>query len=145
MPSIINRTRVYADRERERARVSTTVAQESERICYLEAAHKGLVDAHHATGIVKFAAVVGRGEEGDKLPLCEELVAVLDDLVRSADQVHVVTVQELWHHVRSERKGHPSVVLTPALQKIHDVVNEHAWLKIQLAMFYFVKLAWVYF
>lgn len=42
------------------------------------------------TGVVKLAAVVGRGEERDELPLGEELVAVLDDLVRAADQVELV-------------------------------------------------------
>ena len=36
--------------------------------------------AHHGARVVELAAVVGRREERDELPLREELVAVLDDL-----------------------------------------------------------------
>ena len=46
----------------------------------LEGAHESLVHTHHAAGVVELAAVVGGGEEGDELPLREELVSVLDNL-----------------------------------------------------------------
>ena len=49
-------------------------------LSYLERAHEGLIDWHHAAGVIKLSAVVGRGEEGDELTFCEELVAVLYNL-----------------------------------------------------------------
>lgn len=48
------------------------------------------------------------------MTLGEELVAVLDDLVRAADQVHVVLLQESRDDIGSERKGHTTVVFAPA-------------------------------
>ena len=51
-----------------------------EKVSNLERAHEGLVDGHHAAGVVELAAVVRRGEEGDQLPLREKFVAVLDNL-----------------------------------------------------------------
>jgi hypothetical protein len=68
----------------------------------LERAKQALVDAHHSTRVVEFAAVVRRAEQSHKLPLGEELVAVLDDLMRTADQVHVVFLKESRHDVWSE-------------------------------------------
>lgn len=32
-----------------------------------------------------------------------------------ADEIQVVTVQELAHHVRTEREGNPAIILAPAL------------------------------
>ena len=49
---------------------------------YLEGAHERFIDAHHAAGVVELAAVVGGGEEGDQLTLGEELVPVLNNLMR---------------------------------------------------------------
>jgi hypothetical protein len=47
---------------------------------HLEGAHERLVDAHHGARVVELAAVVGRAEDGDQLPLCEELVPILHHL-----------------------------------------------------------------
>jgi len=60
----------------------------------LEGAEQALVHAHHGAGIVKLAAVVGRAEERHELALGEELVAILDNLVSTADEVHVVFLEE---------------------------------------------------
>jgi len=62
---------------------------------YLEGAHQCLVYTHHAPGIVKLPAVVGGGEQGDQLPLGEKLVPILHDLMSSAYQVQIVSVEEL--------------------------------------------------
>mmetsp|Transcript_50943 Transcript_50943/g.134763 ORF Transcript_50943/g.134763 Transcript_50943/m.134763 type:complete len:310 (-) Transcript_50943:693-1622(-) len=78
-----------------------------------EGAHQALVHRHHRARVVKLAAVVGGGEDGDELPVGEELVAVLDDLVRTHDQVVVVLLQELAHDVGAERVRHPAVILSP--------------------------------
>ena len=79
----------------------------------LEGAEEALVDAHHGAGIVELAAVVGGAEERDKLALREELVAVLDDLVSAADEVHVVFLQETRDDVRSKGERHTTVILGP--------------------------------
>lgn len=60
----------------------------------LERAQESLVDAHHGPRIVKFTTVIWRREKSDELPLCKELVSIFDDLVRSANQVHVVLLEE---------------------------------------------------
>ena len=49
----------------------------------LEGAHEVLVHSHHGPGVVELSAIVGRTKDGDELPLAEELVAVLNDLVRA--------------------------------------------------------------
>jgi len=46
----------------------------------LEGAEQAGVDVHECAGVVELAAVVGRREYGDELPVGEELVAVLHDL-----------------------------------------------------------------
>ena len=51
----------------------------------LKTAHKCLVHGHHCTTVIELAAVVWRTKQRDKLTTLEELVAVLDDLVSSAN------------------------------------------------------------
>jgi len=80
----------------------------------LKAAQQALVHAHHCACIVKFTAVVWRAEECDQLPFREKFVAVFNDLVCTADKVHVVLLQEARDHIGSKGKGHASIVLTPA-------------------------------
>ena len=80
----------------------------------LEGAHEAVVDAHHRARIVELAAIVGCREDGDQLPLGKELVAVLDDLVRAADEVEVVLVEEARDHVGAKSVRDAAVVLAPA-------------------------------
>lgn len=80
----------------------------------LEGAEQALVHAHHGASVVELAAVVGRAEQRNELALREELVAVLDDLVGSADQIHVVFLQEARDDVWAEGEGHATVILRPA-------------------------------
>lgn len=84
---------------------------------HLKRTHQVLVHGHHAAGVVKLAAVVGRGKERHERPLRKELVPVLDDLVRPADQIQVVHPQELGHDVDAEREADAAVVLAPALKE----------------------------
>mmetsp|Transcript_60708 Transcript_60708/g.159058 ORF Transcript_60708/g.159058 Transcript_60708/m.159058 type:complete len:203 (+) Transcript_60708:48-656(+) len=79
----------------------------------LEATHQGLVDRHHGTCVVELAAVVRCAEDGDELSLGEELVAVLDDLVSAADEIHVHLREEAGHDIRAEDEGHTAVILGP--------------------------------
>ena len=71
----------------------------------LEGAHQRVVDGHHRAGVVKLAAVVGGGEDRHQLPLGEELVAVLDHLVRAAHEVEVVLVEKGGDDVGAEGVG----------------------------------------
>ena len=84
------------------------------RLQDLKAAQQTLVDAHHSAGIVEFAAVVRGGEQGDELSLAKELVAILDDLMRAAYQIHVMLLQEAGDDVRAEGEGDAAVVFAPA-------------------------------
>ena len=84
------------------------------RLQNLERAQQTLIHTHHRPSVVELAAIIGRGEKRDELTLGEELVAVLDDLMRAAYQVHVVLLQEARHHVRAEGEGDAAVVLAPA-------------------------------
>lgn len=79
----------------------------------LEGAQQTLIYAHHRAGVVELAAVVGRREEGHKLALAEELVAVLDDLVSTADQIHVVLLQESRDHVGAKGEANTAIVFAP--------------------------------
>ena len=72
------------------------------RLQDLERAQQTLVHAHHRACVVKLATVVGCREEGDKLAFAKELVAILNDLVSTADQVHVVFLQEARYNVWTE-------------------------------------------
>lgn len=80
----------------------------------LERAEQALVYAHHGTCVVELATVVGSTEQSDELTLGEELVAIFYNLVGTADEVHVVLLQETGDHVRTKRKGHTTVVFAPA-------------------------------
>mmetsp|Transcript_91951 Transcript_91951/g.233805 ORF Transcript_91951/g.233805 Transcript_91951/m.233805 type:complete len:308 (+) Transcript_91951:258-1181(+) len=79
----------------------------------LETAHQGLIDRHHRTCVVELPAVVGGAENRDKLALGKELVAVLNDLVSAADEIHVHLREEAGHDIRAEDEGHTAVILGP--------------------------------
>lgn len=84
------------------------------RLENLERAEQALVHTHHRTGVVELATVVGCREQRDQLAFAKELVAVLDDLVSSADQIHVVLLQESRNDVGTEGEGDTAIVFTPA-------------------------------
>jgi len=79
----------------------------------LERAKKAFVDAHHGTSIVKLATIVGRTKERDELTLGEELVAILNDLMGTADEIHVVFLEEPGYDVWSESERDTAVILAP--------------------------------
>ena len=53
----------------------------------LETAHQGFVHTHHSASVVKLSAIIGSGEDGDESSIAEKLVSILDDLMRTADEV----------------------------------------------------------
>ena len=80
----------------------------------LEGAKETLIHAHHGPCIVKLSAVVRRREQGHELALGEELVSVLHNLVCTADQIHVVLLEEARDNIRAEGEGDAAIVLRPA-------------------------------
>jgi len=81
---------------------------------YLERTQETFVYAHHSSGIVKFSAVVGCAEKCDELAFREEFVTILDNLMGTADQIHVVLLQETRDYIRAERERYTTIVLAPA-------------------------------
>lgn len=94
--------------------VSKSVLRRHTQSPYLERAQQTLVYTHHGTGVVKLSAVVGRAEQGHELSFREKLVAVFHDLVSTADEIHVVLLQEPGHDIRSKREGHTTIVFAPS-------------------------------
>lgn len=80
----------------------------------LEGTQQTLVDTHHCSGIVELSTVVGGTEQSNQLALREELVAVLNDLVGTAYQVHVVLLQESRNDVGPECEADTTIVFTPS-------------------------------
>lgn len=81
---------------------------------YLEGTQETLVHAHHGACIVKLPAVVRCAEQRDQLPLGEEFVTVLDDLVRAADEIHIVFLKESRDDVGTEGERYTAVIFAPA-------------------------------
>jgi hypothetical protein len=81
---------------------------------YLERAEQALVNAHHRTSIVKFTTVIGRTEQRYELALREELITVLNDLVSTTNEVHIVLLQEARYDVWPKCEADTAVVLTPS-------------------------------
>lgn len=94
--------------------VSMTYMLENIGVTYLERAEQALIYAHHGACIVKLAAVVGCTEERNELTLREELVTIFHDLVSTANEVHVVLLQEARNHVGAECERHATIVFAPA-------------------------------
>lgn len=91
------------------------------RLQNLEAAHESIVDRHHSTGIIEFAAVVRGREKSHKLSLGKELIPVFYDLVSAADKVDIMLLVEGGDDLLTEGERDTSVVLSPALNVLVGV------------------------
>ena len=90
----------------------------------LERTHQSFVYTHHSTRIVEFTAVVGSRKERHQLAPGKELVAVLHDLVGTANEIEVVLVQELSHNVFAKGERDTPVVLAPSVNFLVGVRPE---------------------
>ena len=81
---------------------------------YLERTQQTLINAHHGAGVIKLAAVIGSTEQCHELAFREEFVTVFNDLMGSADEVHVMLLQEAGHDIGPKGEGHTTVVFAPA-------------------------------
>jgi hypothetical protein len=81
----------------------------------LEAAHESVINGHHSACIVELTTIVGSGEQSNELSLCKELIAVLNYLMRTANQVNIVLLIESRYDFLTESKGDTTVVFTPPL------------------------------
>ena len=57
---------------------------------------------------------VRSGEERDELSLGEEFISILDDLMCSTNEIHVVFLQETRNDVGTESKRNSTIVLGPS-------------------------------
>ncbi|TVU49178.1 hypothetical protein EJB05_00474, partial [Eragrostis curvula] len=90
----------------------------------LERTRQGLVNAQHSPGIVELAAVIRRREHGHELSIGEELVPILHDLVRPADEVQVMFLKKLGDLVRPKRAGHSPLARTPSCNSFSRIRPE---------------------
>lgn len=90
----------------------------------LEAAHECIVNRHHGSSVVELSAVVRSTEESDQLSLGEELVAVLHNLVSSADQIDVMFLGEGGNNFLAKSEADSSIILAPALHVLVGVTPE---------------------
>ena len=57
--------------------------------------------------------VVGSAEDSNELSLCEELVSIFNDLMRTANEVEIVLLEEFFYNVCTEGERNASIVLAP--------------------------------
>ena len=86
-----------------------------DRLEDVERAAKRLIDVKNACIVVEFSAVVWGWKDCYEAAVSHELVAVLNNLVRSADKIELMSSVELLDYIWSENIAHTSVVITPAL------------------------------
>merc|ERR1712048_787234 len=84
------------------------------RLENLETAHQGIVNRHHCTCVVEFATIVWRTEYRDQLAFREELVPVLNNLMRSNNEVHIMLLEKAAYDVGSKDEGNTTVILLPS-------------------------------
>lgn len=80
----------------------------------LKRAQERFVDTHHCTCIVKFPTVIWCRKQCNQLSFCKEFVSIFNDLMRSANQVHIVLLQESGHDIGTKGKGYSSIILWPS-------------------------------
>merc|ERR1719199_290095 len=72
------------------------------------------IDRHHCTSIVELTTIVWCTKDGDELSLCEEFVAIFNNLVCTYHKIHVVLLQESGYHIRPKDEGDATIVFCPA-------------------------------
>mmetsp|Transcript_54518 Transcript_54518/g.145484 ORF Transcript_54518/g.145484 Transcript_54518/m.145484 type:complete len:205 (+) Transcript_54518:49-663(+) len=93
--------------------VTTSTPSGGKRPHNLEGTTETLINVHDRTSVVELAAVVWSTEQCDKCATGKEFVAILHNLVGSADEVQPMLPEEALHDVGAESKGDTPVVLTP--------------------------------
>lgn len=77
-----------------------------QRSDYFKRTHKVGADNHDCPCIVELTAIVGCGEDGQQLPVRVELVSIFHHLMRPADQIQIVSMEEIQYYVLSEGIRH---------------------------------------
>lgn len=89
-----------------------------------KAARKITGDSHKTAIVLKHGAVVGCTKDGDKLSVCEELVAIINDQVASADKIYFVLFTKFVDDILIEGKADSSLVFLPLLVSLLGVTPE---------------------
>ena len=83
-----------------------------------------MIDTHHGTCIVKLSAIVWSRKDGHQLALPKELVAILDDLMRTTDQIQVVLLQEPTDRVGAKGETDAPLILAPSRDVLVRIAPE---------------------
>ena len=78
-----------------------------------EATHQSVVYGHQCSRIIEFSTVVWSWEYSNELSTAEEFIAILDDLVRSTNQIDVILLQELLDNSFTKCIADASIVFSP--------------------------------
>ena len=84
----------------------------------LERTDQVLVDDHHRALIHELPAIIRRRENSHELSFGEELITVLDDLMRAANKVDPVAAVELGHDFRAEDERDAALVVRPGADRV---------------------------
>jgi len=80
----------------------------------LEGTQQTLIHTHHCASVVELPTVIWCTEQSNQLPLGEEFITILNNLMSSAYQIHVMFLKETWDYIWSESERYASIVLAPA-------------------------------
>lgn len=83
------------------------------RLEYHEATSQVLSHFHQAPVVFKHSAVVGGAEDGHQLPIGEELIAIINHKMTSANEINFIFVTEIFHNLLIEGEADSSLILFP--------------------------------
>lgn len=122
----ISPSSLQASKSKKGTPISTQGDHDAKMETNLEGAEKCLIYTHHGTSIVEFTTVVGGRKECHQMSLRKEFVSVFDDLrtmrtrysnmgrasylMCSANQVHIVFLQETRNDIWAKGKRYTTVV-----------------------------------
>ena len=79
-----------------------------------ETAHERVINGHQGAAVVELSTIVRRAKDRAELTAAEELIAIFDDLMRSANKIYIVFLKELLDDSLAKCVRDTAVVLSPA-------------------------------
>lgn len=80
----------------------------------MEPAAERLIDVHNCRIVVELTAVIRGREDRHEVSASKELVAILNNLVRTAHEVYIMLLAEFFDDRRAKHVGNATFVLRPA-------------------------------
>lgn len=78
-----------------------------------ETTHEIIIDIHDSTIVIKFSTVIGGGEDGNKLTITKELIAILDDHMGTTDEIEVMPGKEFPDDLTAKAIGDATFIILP--------------------------------